>query len=54
MVICMMLKQWMKEGGKGVETEAPILNRVIKEGLTKKVSFEKRPKEVEKTSHVFV
>ena len=47
------VKKWIKEGGNGVEMEAPIWNRMIKEGLTKKVSFEQDPN-VEKNSHVFV
>ena len=41
-------EKWMKEGGSGVEMEAPIWNRMIKEGLTKKVSFEQNPNSWEK------
>ena len=36
-------EKWIKKGGNEVETEAPIWNRMIKEGLTKKVSFEQDP-----------
>lgn len=36
-----------------MEEQSALLHSLIEEGLTKKVSFEQRPKAAEKASHVF-